>query len=85
MFWSALVSILNMIIKALSSVAGLVVLLLPKSPFIVLQGLNLPYIDTLNWVLPISFCVSVLGYWVGAIALYYVVQVVLRWVKVVQS
>ncbi|MEW9097379.1 MAG: hypothetical protein AB2417_20085 [Clostridiaceae bacterium] len=84
MIWTGLVAVINLILKALSSVAGLVVLLLPTSPFKVLEGLNLPYIDTLNWVLPISFCVSVLTYWVGAIAIYYVVQVVLRWVKVIE-
>jgi len=84
MFWTGLVGIGNMIVKALGSIVGVLILLLPTSPFKVLDNLELPYLDTLNWVLPISFCVTVLGYWVAAIALYYVIQVVLRWVKVIE-
>lgn len=83
MFWTGLITLVNMGIKALGLIASGLILLLPTSPFALMEGLSIPYLDTLNWVLPISFCVSVLGYWVGAIALYYVVQVVLRWVKVV--
>lgn len=84
MIIEVLVSLVNLVIKALGGVAGIALALLPPSPFHLLGSLNLPYLDNLNWIIPVSFMISVLGYWVGAIALYYIIQVVLRWVKVIE-
>jgi len=78
-----IVGLINLIIDALGSVASAFLFLLPPSPFKVLDGIDIPYLDTLNWVIPIDFMFMVLGYWVGAIAIYYIAQVVLRWLKVV--
>lgn len=78
------VSLINLIIKSLGAIASFALSLLPPSPFKVLEGIEIPYLKSLNWVMPISFFLNVLTYWVLAIAVYYVVQVVLRWVKVVE-
>lgn len=79
-----IVGLINLIIKALGSIASAFLFLLPSSPFKILDGIDIPYLDTLNWVIPVDFMIIVLGYWVGAIALYYVVQVILRWIKVIE-
>lgn len=84
MIIKTLISGLNMIIKALGGIATVLIMLLPTSPFKAFSSISIPYLDTLNWVLPISFMVTILGYWVGAIALYYVIQVVLRWIKIIE-
>lgn len=77
------IGLINLIIKALGGIANMALSLLPPSPFMVLDSIEIPFLNYLNWVLPIDFFIMVLGYWVGAIALYYVAQVILRWLKVV--
>lgn len=49
------VGLINLIIKALGAVANMALALLPPSPFMVLDSIDIPYIDSLNWVLPIDF------------------------------
>lgn len=80
-----IVSIINLIIKLLGEIANLFLMLLPPSPFNVnvIDQIEIPFLSYLNWVLPISFFMNLLTYWVLAIGLYYIVQVVLRWIKVV--
>ena len=84
MFFSSIVSLLNLLIRALGFVASSFLSLLPSSPFNNFQSLEVPYLSWLNWVMPISFMVTVVSYWVISIGLYYVVQVVLRWVRAIQ-
>lgn len=84
MLIKALVALGNLVIKGLGTVANVVVLLLPPSPFLNFTGVEIPFISSLNWVIPISFMVTILGYWTGAILLYYIVQTVLRWVKMIE-
>lgn len=79
-----LIGLINLIIKGLGTVAKSAIFFLPPSPFKVLDNIEIPYLDTLNWVMPISFFINLLLYWTLAIGVYYVVQVVLRWVKVVE-
>lgn len=81
---TALVGLINLIIKGLGGIAGLLVNLLPPSPFQVIQFDSIPYIKQLNWIIPFNVFVTILSYWVGAIVLYYIVQVGLRWVKAIQ-
>lgn len=76
-------SIINLLIKMLAQIANLALMLLPPSPFNIISEINIPHLDSLNWVIPISFFVNLLTYWTLAIGLYYIVQVILRWVKVV--
>ena len=61
--------------------------LLPTSPFrpMMEDVANLPWLGYLNWFFPVSECVTVLGLWVGAISLYYIYMVALRWLRVIGS
>ena len=73
---------------ALVSFAVSVVELFPKSPFSVLNDLAssefYEWLQMLNWFVPINTFVAILEGWLTCVALYYVYQVVLRWVKVIE-
>lgn len=84
MLIEAFVGLINLIIKALGGIANALLTLLPPSPFTILDTLEIPYLDNINWIIPVSTIVTVTGYWIGAVGLYYVVQVVLRWIKVIE-
>lgn len=59
---------------------------LPTSPFrkaIDLLG-NIPYIEEINWFIPIHEAVMILEWWGLAIGVYYGYMVVLRWVKAIE-
>lgn len=59
---------------------------LPTSPFrkaIDLLG-NIPYIEEINWFIPIEETVLILEWWGLAIGVYYGYMIVLRWVKAIE-
>lgn len=59
---------------------------LPTSPFrkvIDLIG-NIPYIEEINWFIPIQEIIMVLEFWGVSIAVYYGYMIVLRWVKAIE-
>lgn len=69
------------------TVMNAVLTLLPDCPFLFFlnaiedsQGLR-----CLNWFIPISDFVVIGEAWLVAITIFYVYQVLLRWVKVIQS
>lgn len=75
----------------LSQVLGYLVALLPNTPFWYVtsyvqkfEALN-RILGYMNYILPISAMVAVLAYWLGAIVIFYAIQVVLRWTKVISS
>lgn len=84
MLINALVWLINQIIKALGAVGKAMVNILPTSPFLVVQNIEIPYVKHLNWIIPVDEIIAITLYWLGAIAIYYVVQVILRWVKVIR-
>lgn len=65
-------------------ISGLVELL-PTSPFadFLDRFESLPWLGTLNWLFPVRECLIVMAAWLGAIALFYLYSVVMRWVKVI--
>ena len=73
---------------ALVSFAVGVIELFPTSPFVVLDELAqsdfYQWLQYLNWFIPVSTFVSILETWLVGVGLYYVYQVVLRWVKVIE-
>lgn len=83
MLLNVLVTFVNFIISSISNFISFLINLLPDSPFTILNNLEFNYLDSLNWILPLSFCISVLSYWLLAIGLYYLIQIPLRFVKVV--
>jgi len=62
-----------------------VINLLPDSPFSVLDNSAVAgYIGYLNWIIPIESMVAILQVWTVAIASFYVLQAILRWVKAIE-
>lgn len=62
-----------------------VIQVLPLSPFqeYIAYFKDIPYLSWLNWFVPIRAGLIVLGSWLGAIAVFYIYSIVLRWVKVI--
>ena len=74
--------------ETLVSFAVSVVELFPESPFVALDELSqsefYEWLQMLNWFIPVNTFVSILEGWLVAVGVYYVYQVVLRWVKVIE-
>lgn len=72
----------------LVSFAVSVVELFPASPFTVLDELGnsevYEWLRMVNWFVPIGTFVSILEAWLTCVAVYYVYQIVLRWIKVIE-
>lgn len=57
---------------------------LPDSPFNLIDNSAVSeYMGFLNWLVPMTEIVAILQLWVVAISTYYVVVVVLRWIKAI--
>lgn len=58
---------------------------LPTSPFqeYIVQFRSLPYLGWLNWFFPVSGCLAVMLTWLGAVGLFYLYSIVMRWVKLI--
>ena len=70
---------------ALVDLAVSIVELFPASPFTVLDELGnsevYEWLRMVNWFVPIGTFVSILEAWLTCVAVYYVYQIVLRWIK----
>lgn len=73
---------------ALVSFAVGVVELFPTSPFVILDEMAnsefYEWLQMVNWFIPVNTFVAILEAWLPCVAAYYVYQVVLRWVKVIE-
>lgn len=78
-----LITGLQFIIDGFGNICKATVNLLPTSPFVSVTLDNIAFIDTLNWVMPFRVFITILMAWLTAIGLYLVVQIILRWVKVI--
>lgn len=61
----------------------------PDSPFVILDDLSASaewaeWLAYLNWFIPVNTFVAILEGWLSCIAIYYVWQVVLRWLKAIE-
>ena len=84
MILNILIDFVNLIIAAVGNLLNILVNILPTSPFVAFQNLEIPYIKELNWIIPISLFISILEVWLVAIGVYLVISVGLRWVKVIE-
>lgn len=76
---------MDLINKGLSAVLGF----LPDSPFKMLDELTpvsnlLKILSYVNWFIPIYTFVGILEGWLVCVAVYYVYQVVLRWLRAIE-
>jgi len=71
--------------QAFNGLLQSIVELLPTSPFadFIDQFSGIPWLGVLNWFFPIRQCLIVMAAWLGAIALFYLYSVVMRWVKMI--
>ena len=72
-------------IKALLGLVQTVLSWLPQSPF---AGIAADFqsshgLGWLNWFIPVGQIVQIMAAWLGAIALYYLASIMLRWVKAI--
>lgn len=74
--------------SALAAFAINVIDLFPESPFLILEELEgsefYQWLKFLNWFIPINTFVSIFEAWLVGVGLYYVYQIVLRWIKVIE-
>lgn len=62
-----------------------IVSLLPASPFApyIEQFGSLPFLGYLNWFFPVGGVLTVMAAWLGAITLFYLYSVIMRWIKMI--
>lgn len=60
--------------------------ILPKSPFVFLEANPQvkEVLEFLNWFFPIDTMIAMTEAWLTAIVIYYVVQAILRWAKIIE-
>ena len=84
MLLNILIKFVNIIILAVGNLIETLISILPNSPFNIIETLEIPYLDSLNWVFPIPIFISILEIWLVAIGVYLVISVALRWVKAIE-
>ena len=60
--------------------------ILPLSPFskYINQLSGLPYLGYLNWFIPIGTILTIFATYLGAVAIYYLYTIILRWVRAIE-
>lgn len=58
---------------------------LPRSPFqeYIAAFADMPFLGWLNWFVPVRAILVVCGSWLGAVGLFYLYSIVMRWLKVI--
>lgn len=58
---------------------------LPTSPFqpFIQQFRELPFLQYLNWFIPVGQMITVLEAWLAAILVFYLYSIILRWIKAI--
>jgi len=77
----------NAIIRGFGAVLTLVLSLLPNSPFhafIVSDSTVMVYLKYINYLIPILTFIAILEAYLVAIAIYNGVQIVMRWLKLIE-
>lgn len=84
MLLNLLIKFVNIIILAVGNLIETLISILPTSPFTIIESIEIPYLESLNWVFPIPIYITILELWLVAIGVYLVISVALRWVKVIE-
>lgn len=85
MIINGLISLINFIIDSASYLINVIFALLPNSPFdsVSLAPIS-KWLGYLNYLLPVTEIISILTLWGSCIGIYYLYQIALRWIKVVE-
>lgn len=78
--FNAVMSLLNTVLSAIFS-------FLPKSPFTgVMEYIEeIPYLKYICYFVPVADILSITTVWISAIAVFYIYQILLRWIKAVSD
>lgn len=78
-------NIVDWLLNALSEFGNTLLSVLPKSPFTGILDMfsNIPYLNWLNWFLPIRDFIYIGSLWLGVIAVFYLYSIIMRWIKVI--
>lgn len=78
--------IVNILVDKLGEFLDWVLNLLPTSPFTRFLDLlvELPYLEYLNWFIPISTFVAIGQAWLVSVGIFYLYSIILRWVKAIE-
>jgi len=71
--------------SAFDHLAEKILSVLPLSPFqqFIQDFKSLPYLGWLNWFFPVGSCLKVMLAWLGAVGLFYLYSIAMRWVKMI--
>lgn len=76
------INVVNALIKGLGAAIGLVINLLPASPFNPIDNsVVAPYLAAFNWFVPLNLMVAELEAWLVAVGIFYLYMIILRWIK----
>lgn len=79
------IELINSLIKGLGLVLTTLFSILPKSPFKIIDNTIIAeYLGSFNYFFPIVEMVNILQVWTVAVGGYYLVQIVLRWIKAIE-
>ena len=77
----------NSVMQLLNTILNYVFSFLPVSPFTsVLEGMGgIPFLGYINYFIPIDKLLLITVTWLGAVSVFYVYQIVLRWIKAIDD
>lgn len=85
MLFDFVINLINVLINIVGSALGVIFSILPNSPF---SSISLNpianFLGYMNYFIPVVEIVSILTLWGSAIGIYYIYQIALRWLKVVE-
>ena len=85
--YAFVINCINALIRGIGKVLELTLILLPDSPFrkyIIQNDTIREYVSYINFFVPVAQILIVLEMWCSAIAIFYLVQIVLRWCKAIE-
>lgn len=76
----------NWVSESFSEIGQKIIDFLPTSPIVYLETIPevKKYLGYINWFIPIYSMIGLTEAWLFAIGVYYIVQIALRWIKVVE-
>lgn len=81
----AIIIFINTLIEGLGSVLTVIFSILPSSPFKLISNSPIAeYLPTLNFFIPVAEIIAITQVWLSAIGVYYLYQIVLRWIKAIE-
>ena len=81
------INTINALIRGLGEVLQFILFLLPDSPFqkfILGNDVVKKYVGFVNYFVPVAEMLLIFSAWCTAIAVYYIYQIVLRWIKMIE-